>query len=71
MTLAGIDASVYRSHSTTTAAASFLASRYNDLKDIMKAVSCTNEETFHSFYNCDVIDSFNFRNAILTASNSG
>ena len=64
MSLAGIDTSQYKTHSTRAASTSYLASKHFDLKSIMQAAGWSNEETFQRFYNFDC-DTFNFGSAML------
>lgn len=68
MTAAGIDTSVYKSHTTRAASTSFLATRQCDVNDIMGAVGWTKEETFQRFYNRNIAPVFNFGSALLDAS---
>ena len=68
MKTAGIDTSVYKSHSTRAAATSYLASKQVDVNDILAAAGWSNEETFQKFYNRNIIVPFNFGNALLEAS---
>jgi len=51
MSLAGIDTSKYKSHSTRGASASYLVSKHFDVKDIMSSDGWSKEETFRRFYN--------------------
>jgi hypothetical protein len=49
MTVAGIDASVYKSHTTRAASTSFLVGKQFDIKDIIGAAGWTKEERFTAF----------------------
>jgi len=49
MSLAGIDTSKYKSHSTRGASASYLASMHFDVKDIMNSTGLSKEETLKRF----------------------
>lgn len=70
MIAAGIDTSMYKSHSTRAASTSALVAKQFDIKDIIGAAGWTKEETFHRFYNrnIDIVSNFNFGNALLDAS---
>ena len=68
MKTAGIDTSVYKSHSTRAAMTSFLASKQIDIKKIFVAAGWSKEEIFRKFYNCNITIPFNFGNSLLEAS---
>ena len=68
MTAAGINTSVYKSHTTRAASTSFLVGKQFDIKDIIGAAGWTKEGTFHRFYHRDIVSNFNFGNALLNAS---
>ena len=59
MTAAGIDTSVYKSHTTRV-----------DINDIIGAAGWSKEGTFQKFYNRDIVSNFNFGSALLNASSS-
>jgi len=65
MSLAGIDTTKYKSHSTRGASASYLAAKHFDVKDIMSAAGWSKEETFRRFYNFEQNNRFNYGTAIL------
>ena len=68
MTAAGIDTSVYKSHTTRAASTSFLIGKHFDINDIIGAAGWSKEGTFQKFHNRDIISNFNFGSALLNAS---
>ena len=68
MTAAGIDTSVYKSHTTRAAFTSFLVGKHFDINDIIGAAGWSKEGTFQKFYNRDIVSNFNFGSALLNAS---
>ena len=54
-----------KSHSTTAASTSHLASQQFDLKDILNAAGWSKEETFKRFYHFKDNNEFNFGSAIM------
>ena len=67
MTAAGINTSVYKNHTTRAASTSFLVGKQFDIKDIIGAAGWNKEETFHRFYNRDIVSNFNFGSTLLNA----
>ena len=65
MSLAGIDTSQYKSHSTRGTSASYLLSKQFDVKDIMRSAGWSKEETFRRFYNFEQNRAFDYGTAIL------
>ena len=63
-TLARIDTSMYKSHSTRGASASYLAAKHFDLIDIMKSAGWSKEETFRRFYYFENPNNFNYGSVI-------
>ena len=68
MTAAGIDTSVYKSHTTRAASTSSLVGKHFDIKDIIGAAGWSKEGTFQKFYNRDIVSNFNLGSALLNAS---
>ena len=68
MAAAGIDTSIYKSHTTRSASTSSLAGKQSDIQDIMNAAGWTKEETFQKFYKRDIFSPFNFGRALLDAN---
>ena len=69
LSLAGIDTSRYKCHSTRAAATSHVV-RHNHayLSDIMRAAGWSNEHVFHRFYNLPSEEQFNFGRALLSSA---
>jgi len=70
LSLAGIDVSIFKAHSTRSAASSFLAEKNVCLKDIMLSAGWSNESTFQRFYHKPIVSTFNYGDAILSSLNS-
>ena len=68
MKTAGIDTSVYTSHSTRLATTSYLASKEVDVNEILAAAGWSKEEAFQKFYHRNITASFNFGNTLLEAT---
>ena len=68
MALAGIDISIYTSHSTRGTSASHLASKNVNIRDIMAATGWSTEETFQRFYHFEQPDDFNYGDSILRSA---
>lgn len=64
---AGIDISIFKSHSVRAASSSCLAEHNLSLGDILMSAGWSNESTFQQFYHKPIEQRFNYGHALLNA----
>ncbi len=71
MAQAGIDVSLYTTHTTRKASTSQASSKSIPLASILRAAGWSNADTFAAYYKLPVIDQSSFANAVLDPSLPG
>ena len=66
MSAAGIDTSVYKTHSTRKASTSTASESFVPIGTIMRAAGWSNSVTFAQFYKLPVVDHASFANSVLS-----